>query len=70
MKGALRALVQRTIKVVLVVTRRIVCRMDSLLCGVEKCFRSLARFPVDFNGCVRQSPSVVASDSEGGMVGV
>ena len=37
MKGALRALVHRTIKVVLVVTRRITCWMGSLLLGVEKC---------------------------------
>ena len=54
-KGGLRALVQGTIKVVLIIARLIACRMRS--------------FPscLDFNGHVRQSPSVVASDSEGGM---
>ena len=41
MEGALRALVHRTIKVVLVVTRRIGCIPRSLLFGLEKCVKAL-----------------------------
>ena len=41
MKGALRALVHRTIKVVLVVTRRIACLTGSLLFGLKKCAQTL-----------------------------
>ena len=41
MKGALSALVHRTIKVVLVVTRQIACLTGSLLFGPEKCVHTL-----------------------------
>ena len=41
MKGALRALVHRTIKVVLVVTRRIACFTGSLLFEPQKCVQTL-----------------------------
>ena len=41
MEGALRALVHRTIKVVLVVTRGIRCFPSSLLFGLEKCVQAL-----------------------------
>ena len=41
MEGALRALVHRTIKVVLVVTRQIGCFPGSLLFGLEKCVKAL-----------------------------
>ena len=40
MEGALRALVHRTIKVVLVVPRRIACFAGSLLFGPEKCVQA------------------------------
>ena len=41
MEGALRALVHRTIKVVLVVTRRIGCFPGPLLFGLEECVKAL-----------------------------
>ena len=64
-------MVQRTIKVVLIVARHITCHTGPLLCGLKKSIKLLSVFcPVDFNGRVRQSSFVVASDSEGCMVGV
>ena len=73
MEGALRALVHRTIKVSSLsleesVASRVLFFLASRSASTR--FLSLARFPVDFNGRVRQSPSVVASDSNGGMGGV
>ena len=71
-KGGLIALIQGTIKVVLIIAGLIACQTRSFPSALEKRrassrFLSLARFQVDFNGRVQQSPSVVASDSEGGM---
>ena len=66
-------LVEGTIKVVLLFAGHIACRTGSFLCGLKKSVPLLALFgplPVDFNGRVRQYPSVVASYFEGGMVGV
>ena len=49
------------IKVVLIIAGLIACRTRSFPSALKK------SVPVDFNGHVRQSPSVVAPDSEGGM---
>ena len=62
-----------TIKVVLFFDGHIACRTGCILCGPKHSvppFAIFRRLPVDFNGHVRQSPSVVAFDSEDGIVGV